>query len=148
MDSVKTWWQKKVGTEWYSLRERAMSLLQQEAELQEIVQLVGPDALPAKEQVILEGARIIREDFLQQNAFHDVDTYCPKLKQYEMMRIMMKYYDLITEAANRGANIEEIRDMKTRERLARMATVGNDVYQKEFKKLEKDIESEVGKLKA
>ncbi len=148
MDSVKTWWHKKVGTEWFNMRERAMSLLQQEAELQEIVQLVGPDALPAKEQVILEGARIIREDFLQQNAFHDVDTYCPKLKQYEMMRIMMKYYDLITEAANKGANIEMIRDLKTRERLARMATVGNDVFQQEFKKLEKDIESEVGKLKA
>jgi V/A-type H+-transporting ATPase subunit A len=147
LDSVKEWWQKKVGSEWYHLRERAMSLLQQEADLQEIVQLVGPDALPAKEQVILEGARIIREDFLQQNAFHDVDTYCPEKKQYEMMRLMMKYYDLITEAANKGANIEKIRDLKTRERLARMATVSNERYLQEFKKLETDIETETRNLK-
>ncbi len=146
LESVKGWWKKKVGGEWYKLRERAMRLLQQEAELQEIVQLVGPDALPPKEQVILEGARIIREDFLQQNAFHDVDTYCPDQKQYDMMRIMMKYYDIITEAAEKGANIDKIRALKARERLARMATIGNDVYQKEFKKLEKDIETEVGKL--
>ncbi len=146
MDNVKDWWHDKIGSDWYNMRGRAMRLLQQEAELQEIIQLVGPDALPPKEQITLEGAKMIRENFLQQNAFHEVDTYCPDNKQYEMLRIMLRYYDLILEISGKGVTIDDIRTIKTRERIARMATISNKTYKSEFKKLEQNLEHELNEL--
>jgi V/A-type H+-transporting ATPase subunit A len=143
LEKVQDWWHEKIGDAWYQMRERAMTLLQKEAELQEIIQLVGPDALPPKEQITLEGARMIREDFLQQNAFHDVDTFCPDDKQYEMLRIMLRYYDLILEATDRGVSIDQIRTMKTRERIGRMATISNKTYKTDFKELENNVENEI-----
>ena len=82
INDIAGWWKKNTGEDWKSLRDDAMSLLQKEAELQEIVQLVGPDALPDRERVILEIARMLREDFLQQDAYHEVDSYCSPKKQY------------------------------------------------------------------
>jgi V/A-type H+-transporting ATPase subunit A len=143
LDNVKDWWHDKIGKDWYNMRERAMTLLQLEAELQEIIQLVGPDALPPKEQITLEGARMIRESFLQQNAFHDVDTFCPDDKQYEMLRIMLGYYDSILEASGKGVSIDEIRTLKNRERITRMATISNQTYKEEFKKIEDNVIAEI-----
>jgi V/A-type H+-transporting ATPase subunit A len=147
LEKVQDWWHDNIGDKWYDMRERAMTLLQKEAELQEIIQLVGPDALPAKEQITLEGARMIREDFLQQNAFHDIDTFCPDDKQYEMLRMMLKYYDLILAASEKGVTIEQIRTLKTRERLGRMATISNKTYKKDFKVLEQNVQKEIHGLK-
>jgi V/A-type H+-transporting ATPase subunit A len=146
LDNVKDWWHKEIGEDWYKMRERAMTLLQQEAELQEIIQLVGPDALPPKEQITLEGARMIRENFLQQNAFHSVDTFCPDHKQYEMLRIMLKYYDLILAVSNRGVSIDQIRVLKNREPISRMATVSNDTYKSDYPKMEAAMENEINGL--
>jgi V/A-type H+-transporting ATPase subunit A len=146
LDNVKDWWHEEIGGDWYKMRERAMTLLQQEAELQEIIQLVGPDALPPKEQITLEGARMIRENFLQQNAFHTVDTYCPDHKQYEMLRIMLKYYDLILAVSNRGVNIDQIRGLKNREPISRMATVSNETYKTDYPKMETAMENEINSL--
>lgn len=143
---VKAWWDENVGEGWLDLRNNAMALLQKEAELQEIIQLVGPDALPPSEQVVLEAARMIREDFLQQNAFHDVDTYCPDDKQFEMLRIMLKFHTLITEAVTSGVQLEKIRALKTRPKISRMATTVNDSYQDSFKELESAIEKEIKAL--
>lgn len=143
LEKVQDWWHENIGEVWYDMRERAMTLLQKEAELQEIIQLVGPDALPPKEQITLEGARMIREDFLQQNAFHEVDTYCPDEKQYEMLRIMLKYFDLISGVSNKGVSIDQIRRLKTRERFGRMAVISNKIFKKEFKKLEHNLETEI-----
>jgi len=84
LEEVSDWWEKTVGKDWLKLRNRAMALLQKESELQEIVKLVGPDALPPREKALLESARMIRENYLQQSAFHEVDTYCPGKKQYEI----------------------------------------------------------------
>ncbi|UCF08250.1 MAG: V-type ATP synthase subunit A, partial [Thermoplasmata archaeon] len=125
LDHVRAWWHSEVGGDWLEMRKRAMQLLQKENELQEIIQLVGPDALPPKEQAALEGARAIRENFLQQNAFHEVDTFCPAGKQYEMMRIMLGYYDLIDKAVEEGIMVEKIKGMECRESIGRMATVSN-----------------------
>jgi V/A-type H+-transporting ATPase subunit A len=147
LEKVQDWWHENVGDKWYDMRERAMTLLQKEAELQEIIQLVGPDALPPKEQITLEGARMIREDFLQQNAFHDIDTFCPDEKQYEMLRIMLKFYDLILAASEKGVTIDQVRSMKTRERMGRMATISNKTYKKDFKVLERNVEAEINNLK-
>lgn len=140
---VKEWWNEHVGEGWLDMRTQAMGLLQKESELQEIIQLVGPDALPPTEQVVLEAARIIREDFLQQNAFHAVDTYCPEKKQFEMIRIMLKYHRLIAEAVASGAPLEKIRALKSRIQLSRMATTVNDKYEQSFKDLERSMEQEI-----
>lgn len=145
-ERVKDWWEKNVGEGWLEMRNEAMALLQKEAELKEIIQLVGPDALPPTEQVVLEAARIIREDFLQQNAFHEVDTYCQDKKQYEMMRIMLKYYHLIQKKVEAGVPLEKIRALKTRNQLSRMATTPAESYQGVFSKLEKDMEAEINAL--
>ena len=123
-----------------------MALLQKESELQEIVKLVGPDALPSKERGLLESARMIREDFLQQSAFHDVDTYCPEKKQYEMLRIMSKYSDLIQKAIENNVNIEEIMSIKSRENIARMGTIPNKDFEKKFEIIENELDQEINKI--
>jgi V/A-type H+-transporting ATPase subunit A len=146
VDHVKQWWQKDIGGEWLEMRKRSMQLLQKENELQEIIQLVGPDALPPKEQAILEGARAIREDFLQQNAYHEVDTYCPAKKQYEMMRIMLKYYDLLDRAVEEGIFMERLKGMKCRESIGRMATVPNEKFEGMFAQIEDEIAQEIASL--
>jgi len=146
LDRVKEWWAENVGNEWIDLRNEAMALLQKEDELQEIIKLVGPDALPPGDRVILEGARIIREDFLQQNAYHEVDTYCPHKKQYEMLRIMLKFYHLMREAVEKGVEFDRLKELKSREGIARMATIPNEEWEKKFKKLEKDMEEEIKAL--
>jgi len=146
LDRVKEWWANKVEGGWIELRNEAMALLQKEDELQEIIKLVGPDALPPVDRVILEGARIIREDFLQQNAYHEVDTYCPYDKQYEMLRIMLKFYHLMREAVEKGVEFDKLRGLKSREAIARMATVPNEEWQKRFKQIEEEMEKEMEKL--
>jgi len=146
LDRVKEWWEKNVGKDWLQLRNEAMALLQKEEELQEIIRLVGPDALPPADRVVLEGARIIREDFLQQNAYHEVDTYCPYKKQYEMLRIMLKFYHLMRECIDKGVEFEKLRQLKSREAIARMATIPNEEYEEKFKEIEKEMEKEFEQL--
>ena len=146
LDEIKTWWNKEVGKDWLKLRNRAMALLQKESELQEIVKLVGPDALPPRERVVLESTRMLREDFLQQSAFHEIDTFCPGGKQYEMLRLILNFYDLTQDAVTKNVLVDDILTMKTRERLARMKTTSNKEYDKRFKELEKDLEKEIESL--
>ncbi len=143
LNSVRKWWEENVAKDWYTLRREAMGILQRESELQEIVQLVGPDALPAKEQALLETARSLREDFLQQNAFHEVDTYCPSDKQYHMLRIILKFHKLITDAVERGVPMERIRKLSVKEDLAYMGRIPNENYLEEFQKIERKMEEEI-----
>ena len=143
MPSVTRSWLYSGASNTGEMRKRSMQLLQKENELQEIIQLVGPDALPPKEQAVLEGARAIREDFLQQNAFHEIDTYCPAKKQYEMMRIMLHYYDLLDKAVEKGVSMERMKAMKCRESIGRMATVDNDNFEGAFTQIEDEIVKEI-----
>jgi len=143
LDEICSWWGKEVGEDWLPLRTKAMALLQKESELQEIVKLVGPDALPPRERALLESARMIREDFLQQSAFHDIDTFCPSKKQYEMLRIMLKFSDLIQNAVEKNVLMDDVFKMKSREGIARMKTVSNKDYKKRFSETEKQIENEL-----
>ena len=143
LDRVKEWWEKNVGKNWLSLRNEAMALLQKEDELQEIIRLVGPDALPPLDRVILEGARIIREDFLQQNAYHEIDTYCPHKKQYEMLRIMLKFYNLMREVVEKGVDFEKLKELKSKEAIARMSKIPNEEWEEKFKQIEKEMEDEI-----
>jgi V/A-type H+/Na+-transporting ATPase subunit A len=143
LDEVSEWWNSSIGEGWLDLRNKAMALLQKESELQEIIKLVGPDALPARERATLESARMIRENFLQQSAFHEVDTYCPGKKQYEMLRLMMKFSDLILEATSKNVTIDKIFEMKSREVLSRSGTVKNEEFEKRFKQIEQDMVKEI-----
>ena len=124
-----------------------MKILQEENNLQELIQLIGPDSLQPHEQVILETARMIREDFLQQNAYHKVDTFCPGHKGYRMLEIILKFHNLINEAVKRDVEIMKIKNLNCRERIGRMATVPNKDYKNVYLKLEKDIENEINTLK-
>lgn len=109
-----------------ALRQEAMSLLQKEAELQEIVQLVGPDALPESEKLIMETTRMLREDFLQQFAFHEVDAFCPMDKQIAMLDVILEFYRSSSEALDKGAALDDILKMPHRAEIARLKEVPND----------------------
>ncbi len=146
LTQVQEWWKENIGKDWLQLRNRAMALLQNEDELQEIIRLVGPDALPASERVVLEGARVIREDFLQQNAYHEIDTFCPDAKQYRMLQIMIHFYELMNEAIKKGIEFEKLQNLKIREVIARMATIPNEEWEQRFNKIEKDMEKEITAL--
>ncbi len=128
VDDVTDWWKQNTGQDWRDLRDTAMSLLQKEAELQEIVQLVGPDALPDRERVILEVARMLREDFLQQDAFDEVDTYCPPMKQYLMLKIIMTFYEEALKAVERGVEPSKILSVSVKQDIARMKYIPHDEF--------------------
>ncbi len=146
LDSVAEWWKEQVGEEWLELRNRAMALLQKEAELQEIVQLVGPDALPEKERIVLEGARVIREDFLQQNAFHDVDTYCSADKQYKMLKLMLEFYDLANDAVARGVAARDIAELEVKDDIARLKYVPEEELDRAIEEIRKKMKAQIEAL--
>ena len=146
LDEIQSWWNKEIGKDWLKLRNKAMALLQKESELQEIVKLVGPDALPPRERALLESARMIREDFLQQSAFHEVDTYCPGKKQYEMLRLTLKFSDKIQEAVDKNVHMDDILAMRSCENLARMKTVSNKEFRKRFQDIERELDKEIASL--
>ncbi|MBP5154897.1 MAG: V-type ATP synthase subunit A [Lachnospiraceae bacterium] len=119
LDSMAGWFNEAVNRDWMNCRNRMMRLLQDESELQEIVQLVGMDALSAPDRLKLEAARSIREDFLHQNSFHEIDTYTSLEKQFRMMRLVLAYYDECVKALNAGADIDDLVDLPVREQIGR-----------------------------
>ncbi len=147
IDDVTEWWNTNTGPDWRQLRDEAMSLLQKEAELQEIVQLVGPDALPDRERVILEVARMLREDFLQQDAFDEVDTYCPPMKQYLMLKIIMTFYQEALKAVERGVEPAKILKVSVKQDIARMKYIPHDEFiNVKSKEILEKIKKELGSL--
>jgi V/A-type H+-transporting ATPase subunit A len=120
LDSIGEWYIKNVARDWRELRERAMYLLQKEVELQEIVQLVGPDALPESEKAILDVTRMIREDFLQQSAYSDTDAFCPVEKQYLMLKVIMTYFEHVNVAMGRGVALRQIQAVPLKPVIGRM----------------------------
>jgi V/A-type H+-transporting ATPase subunit A len=123
LDAVQDWYLRNVSGGWRTLRDRTMYLLQKEVELQEIVQLVGPDALPEGEKAILEATRMIREDFLQQSAYSDADSFCPLEKQYWMLQAIISFYDSMSAAVNRGISVKQVAGMPIKEEIGRMKEV-------------------------
>jgi len=140
-DKVSKWFVKNVADDWMNLRDEAMSILQKESELKEIVQLVGLDALPERERGILEVARMIREDFLQQNAFHDVDTYCPLEKQHKMLKIILKFHSAVQDALASGKLISDIMKSDIIDDIAKMKYMDKKTFEKEYKKMENGMET-------
>ncbi|RCV63403.1 V/A-type H+-transporting ATPase subunit A [Methanophagales archaeon] len=144
---LSEWFNKSETPDFTEQRDDMMSILQKEAELQEIVQLVGADALPARERGTLEVARLIREDFLQQNAYHDVDSYCSLEKQYLMARIILQWYDLASEVIDYGVSIGKIEAMGIKDAMARMKYVPSEEFEKQYDKMVKDMKDEFEALK-
>ncbi|MFA4983393.1 MAG: V-type ATP synthase subunit A [Candidatus Micrarchaeia archaeon] len=122
-DTLDNYYVNTISSDWVELRKEAMALLQKEAELQEIVQLVGPDALPEKEQAVLLSTKMIREDLLQQSAYHEVDTYSGMKKQYLMMRNIMRFHHRALAAVDLGVQLKRIMELPIRERIARMKEI-------------------------
>ncbi len=120
VDDVSEDVDKQIAKDFTDLSKEAMRLLEQEAELQEIVRLIGVDALSPEDRLILEGTRSIREDFLHQNAFHEIDTYASLKKQYKMLSVCLFYYTSAKEALARGVLFDDIRKMEVRDKIARM----------------------------
>lgn len=139
VDSIENWWHTNVADDWREVRNEAMVLLQKEAELQEIVQLVGPDALPEVDQATLETTRMLREDFLQQNAFDDIDTYCAPMKQYKMLQTILLFQKEAIGAVNRGVPIQKIVALPVKEDIAKMKYVPEDEFESKVEQIQADI---------
>jgi len=139
-EAVKDWW-SKVSPEWADTRATALKLLQQEADLEEIVRLVGPEALPEGDKLLLLVARMIREDFLMQSAYHDVDTYCLPARAHLMLKTIIKFYELTQEMLNSGVSVSEIRSSPMVYRISRMKDIPNDVFELRIKGLWTEMEA-------
>ena len=146
LDALEEWYDREVSPEWNSLRAWAMGVLQKEAELQEIVQLVGSDALPDEEQITIEVARMIREVFLQQNAYDPVDTYCPMSKQYDMMKAIKLYADLARVAQTGGVTPQQIIGVKSKNDLPQIKFIKD--YEPVLAKIREEMEAEFNALRA
>ena len=149
LDNVGPWFEQAVSADWMTNRQKMMTLLQEEANLEEIVKMVGMDALSAGDRLKMEAARSIREDFLHQNSFHEIDTYTSLKKQLLMMRLVLAYYEKASEALANGAAMKELLDLPVREKIGRYKYVPEDSLDAEYaavvETLEKELAEAVGK---
>ena len=148
LDLLSEWFSDNVSEDWMELRGRMMGLLQEEAELEEIVKLVGMDALSSQDRLKMETARSIREDFLHQLAFHEVDTYTSLKKQLYMMRLILGFYDVSSEALEKNASIDKIVLLPVREKIGRFKYVNEDDITSEYEKINSILIKEVNETAA
>jgi V/A-type H+-transporting ATPase subunit A len=144
-DTVEDFMNKNISPEWRDLRTEAMKLLQEEASLQEIVRLVGIDALSVKDRLVLEAAKSIREDFLHQNAFHEVDTYTSLNKQYRMLKLILLFYHESQRAIDEDAVFSEVEKLPVREKIARAKFI-NEKEMEKFDEIEKELKDQIAEL--
>ena len=142
-DDLGAWFNKNVNPEWMKLRTRMMGILSDEASLDEIVKLVGMDALSPSDRLKMEAARSIREDFLHQLAFHEVDTYSSLKKQYYMMSLVLSYFDASNEALTKGADIERLVAIPVREAIGRFKYVKEENIDSEYKQILERLSKEI-----
>lgn len=145
-DNIENFVKKEVAEDFVELRKSAMRLLQEESELEEIARLVGIESLSEQDRLILEGARSIREDFLHQHAFHEVDTYSSFMKQYKMLKLIMRYYVEAKKALEKGVVFKGLANLKVREDIARAKYIDEkeiDKIDKIQEALVKEIESKI-----
>src|SRR5262245_16392070 len=148
LEDVADWWRENVGKDWLEMRNRAMELLSEESRLQQIVKLVGPDALPFAERMVLETSRLIREGILQQNATDPVDSYSPVEKQIRMLELVLHFHERGMNIIKRGAPISLIHDLPVVDVLIRMkSSVANDALDK-FEDIQKQIDDQMSQLDA
>ncbi len=144
-DRLSNWYKDNLGGEWNALRQKAMAILQEEATLDEIVRLVGMDALSPKDRLTMETAKAIREDYLHQNAFHETDTYASLKKQLRMLRLIILQYKLSNEAMQKRVDIEDLIDLKIKESIGRSKYI-EEADIDAFDDLEKALKDEIAAL--
>ena len=145
-DSMGKWFDDNVSDQWMGYRQRLMGLLQDEAELEEIVKMVGMDALSAEDRLKMEAARSIREDFLHQNSFHEVDTYTSLRKQFLMMELVIGFYDYSLEALKEGASIQKLISMAVREKIGRFKYTLDENIDAEYDRISKELHTEIANV--
>ena len=143
VDNMANWFNDEVAADWMEDRQKMMTILQEEAELNEIVQMVGMDALSPTDRLKMEAARSIREDFLHQNSFHEIDTYTPLRKQYLMMKLVLAFYEKSVDALNKGADMNTLIAMPVREKIGRYKYTTDDDIESEYKNVEEELDKEV-----
>ena len=143
LDNMQGWFNGSVAEDWMEGRQKMLSLLTEEAALEEIVQMVGMDALSPGDRLKMEAARSIREDFLHQNSFHEVDTYTPLRKQYLMMKLVLAFYEQATEALSKGASMKVLLGMDVRERIGRYKYTTAENIEAEYEKIMNELSAEV-----
>ena len=143
LDDMEKWFNSEVAPDWMEGRQKMMSLLQEEAELEEIVKMVGMDALSPGDRLKMEAARSIREDFLHQNSFHEVDTYTPLKKQYMMMRLVNAFYEKAVDALAKGAELRKLISMPVRERIGRFKYVKADALDEEYARVREELDAQI-----
>ncbi len=141
-NTLEKWQRENMGEDWPELVKEALALLQKDQELREIVQLVGPDALPESERAILEAARMIKEDFLTQSALHEIDTYSPIGKTYRMLKLIIDFSKKMTEAVQMGVQVRRILELSVLDNIARMKISPWDSYDETMDAIEKKIDGE------
>ena len=147
LDSMKEWFDTNVEEDWMSTRQHLMSLLTEEASLNEIVKMVGMDALSPGDRLKMEAARSIREDFLHQNSFDEIDTYTSLRKQYCMMKLVYAFYEQGVKALQEGININHLVAMEVRERIGRFKYTTEDRVEEEYIKVGEELAKEIASLK-
>ncbi len=145
-DKLSDWYRKNISRDWTKYRADMMRILQEESELDEIVRLVGVDALSPTDRVTLEAARSIREDYLQQNAFNEVDTYSTLEKQFRMLKIILSFYYKSQEAIKKDADIKDLFKMPVREKIGRMKFVPQDEMKVAYDQIEDELSSQIEAL--
>jgi V/A-type H+-transporting ATPase subunit A len=143
-DRLDEYFRKTAGQDFPEMRDGVMAMLQEEEELNEIVRLVGLDSLSPRQRMILETSKSLREDFLYQSAFHEVDTYCSQKKQYGIMKVILTLHEKCLEALDRGVRLEELLKLPVRDRIARARITPEDKWPAEFDKILSLIDEEVG----
>lgn len=143
VDNMANWFNEEVAVDWMEDRQKMMTILQEEAELNEIVQMVGMDALSPTDRLKMEAARSIREDFLHQNSFHEIDTYTPLRKQYLMMKLVLAFYEKSVDALNKGADMNALIAMPVREKIGRYKYTTDADIESEYKNVEEELDKEV-----
>jgi len=142
LDFTKQWYDQTLSADFRLNRDKVIVILQEESELAEIVQLIGPDALPEHERLTLEIARMIREDYLQQHAFHKTDTFCPLQKQGLMLTTILMFSELANNALIKGVSTETIAKLSIRNEIARMKYIDNDIFVEAHKTLESKLKEQ------
>ena len=142
-ERLSDWFTENVSRDWIPLTRRCLKTLQTESELKEIVQLIGADALSPDDRLTLEAARSLREDFLQQNAFEDGDSYTPLNKQCALLRLIFSFEDKCRRAIARGASVEEIADLPVREKIGRAKSAPVDSFEADYAEIEAELDREL-----
>jgi len=139
-DAVEGWW-SEIAPDWASTRSNALRILQQESELEEIVRLVGPEALPDGDKLLMTAARMLREDFLAQSAYHEIDTYCIPSRAQLMLKTILRYYELAQEKLSGGTDVNDLRTSPLLTRISRLKDISNEEFENRVKELWTEMET-------